>query len=62
MIKSVTSLKGICKICKKRADFRIEKTCDDLPEGYVRYGTRMEEFCKKHLPLEVVGLWKEMEI
>lgn len=52
MITSFHNLQGNCKVCGIRADWMIEKTNDDLPDGYFKEGTRGEYYCEAHLPDE----------
>ena len=58
MITRVSKLDFECEVCKKRADFSIERTDDDLPENYIQTGTRGGYYCKEHLPTEAKELWE----
>ena len=57
MITRIQRLNYKCKICKKRADFEIIKTNDDLPDGYYKGGERSLHFCIKHLPKDCKKFW-----
>ncbi len=46
-------LRNKCKMCDKCADFDVEYSNEDLPEGYLRDGTRIVGYCLDHLPQEV---------
>jgi len=57
MITEMRSLQGICKVCGKRADYEITLTNDDLPEGYMRSGARVEYYCLNDLPQYAKDAW-----
>lgn len=57
MIVRVQSLKGECKVCGARADFRITRTNEDLPDGYMKEGHRAEYYCTVHMPHEARDFW-----
>ncbi len=59
MLKEIRKLDFKCNECNSPAIFELTRTNEDLPDGYMKDGTRMETYCKKHLPAEAKGMWED---
>jgi len=59
MITSIERLNFFCTECGQQAAFKVIRTNDDLPEPYFRHGTRMETYCRKHMPADAMQMWEE---
>lgn len=71
MIVEIRYLKATCKHegCSARADFSVTRTNDELegrlsPGGYpyVTAGTRIERYCRRHLPQDARASWNATEV
>lgn len=56
MIKSIECLDAWCD-CGERANFRIMRTNDELPDGYVQQGERAVYYCRAHMPVDARHMW-----
>ena len=60
MIISIRRLDFQCSACELPAVFQVERTNDDLPDGYFKEGTRTEAYCNSHLPSHTRGIWERI--
>src|SRR5687767_14149914 len=57
MIRRMTWIERHCE-CGALAVMEVERTNDELPEGYVQWGTRTLAYCREHLPDDVRAAWR----